>query len=74
MLVSITLTPATNALLDTVKNIKNSNGNLDLIRLQEHNLIEHDASLVHPDASAGNASIPSSEMIEQFMATSSDGL
>jgi hypothetical protein len=40
-------------LVDGIKDIKNAYGSLDLNKLREHNLIEHDVSLVHSDAYFG---------------------
>jgi hypothetical protein len=46
---------ATGIFLGGIANQKNEYGNLDLNRLREHNVLEHDASLVHSDAYFGPA-------------------
>ena len=57
-------------LLGTIKDLKNSDGNLDLNVLRAHNVLEHDASLVHDDTALGNNWVTNQTLVEAFIASS----
>lgn len=60
------------SLIGTIVDLKNQDGNLDLIRLREHNKIEHDASLVHQDTYFGDNWVVIPELLDDFIAFSAD--
>ena len=63
-----------NTLIGTIKDLKNQYGNLDLNTLRKHNVIEHDASLVHDDdfTSGGLNYLTNQALVKDFINFSSD--
>jgi hypothetical protein len=55
-----------NLLLSAAKDLKNDKGNLDLNRLREHNVLEHDASLVHSDSFFGLAWVVNQSLVNSI--------
>jgi hypothetical protein len=58
---------ATGVFLGAITSMKNVYGNLDLNKLREHNVIEHDASLVHSDAYFGPSWIVNQTLVSFYI-------